>query len=69
MKRSALALLLLPAMASADWSAPGFPAFTAEGSGVFTAQAKLTKGTRPLTLSFDKACWQPTKAIKLNEMM
>jgi hypothetical protein len=27
MKRSALALLLVPAMASADWSAPGFPAF------------------------------------------
>jgi alpha-amylase len=32
MKRSALALLLVPAMASADWSAPGFPAFQAEGT-------------------------------------
>ncbi|MRE66067.1 alpha-amylase, partial [Klebsiella quasipneumoniae] len=32
-------------------------------------QAKLTKGTRPLTLGFDKTCWQPSEAIKLNEML
>ena len=56
MKRTALAFLMLPALAHADWSSPGFNAFTAEGSGVFTSQAKLAKGTRPLTLSFDKTC-------------
>lgn len=69
MKRTALAFLLLPALAQADWSSPGFAAFKAEGTGVFTSQATLTKGTRPLTLSFDNACWQPTDAIKLNEML
>ena len=69
MKRTALAFLMLPAMAHADWSSPGFNAFTAEGTGVFTSQAKLAKGTRPLTLSFDKTCWQPADAIKLNQML
>ena len=69
MKRSALVLLLVPAMANADWSAPGFPAFQAEGTGLFTAEAKLTKGTRPVRLSFDQTCWQPTGPVKLNEMM
>ena len=65
MKRTALAFLMLPALAHADWSSPGFSAFSAEGTGVFTSQAKLAKGTRPLTLSFDKTCWQPADAIKL----
>ncbi|MCD9160419.1 alpha-amylase, partial [Escherichia coli] len=69
MKRTALAVLMLPAFAHADWSSPGFDAFNAEGTGVFTSQATLAKGTRPLTLSLDNACWQPTKAIKLNEML
>ncbi|MBF4113047.1 alpha-amylase [Enterobacter cloacae subsp. cloacae] len=69
MKRTALAFLMLPALAHADWSSPGFSAFSAEGTGVFTSQAKLAKGTRPLTVSFDNTCWQPTEAIKLNEML
>ncbi|MDU3303622.1 MAG: alpha-amylase, partial [Enterobacter ludwigii] len=69
MKRTALAFLMLPALAHADWSSPGFNAFSAEGTGIFTSQAKLAKGTRPLTLSFDNTCWQPTDAIKLNEML
>lgn len=69
MKRTALAVLMLPAFAHADWSSPGFNAFSAEGTGVFTSQATLAKGTRPLTLSLDNACWQPTGAIKLNEML
>ncbi|MPV46438.1 alpha-amylase, partial [Enterobacter hormaechei] len=69
MKRTALAVLMLPAFAHADWSSPGFDAFNAEGTGVFTSQATLAKGIRPLTLSLDNACWQPTKAIKLNEML
>ncbi|MXH64207.1 alpha-amylase, partial [Escherichia coli] len=50
-------------------SSPGFSAFRAEGTGVFTSQAKLAKGTRPLTVSFDNTCWQPTGSIKLNEML
>ncbi|HBL9020463.1 TPA: alpha-amylase, partial [Enterobacter hormaechei] len=69
MKRTALAVLMLPAFAHADWSSPEFNAFSAEGTGVFTSQATLAKGTRPLTLSLDNACWQPTGAIKLNEML
>lgn len=69
MKRSALALLLLPAMANAGWSSPDFSTFKAEGTGLFTGHATLAKGTRPLTLSFDNACWQPTEAVKLNEML
>lgn len=69
MKRTALAFLMLPALAHADWSSAGFNTFSAEGTGIFTSQAKLAKGTRPLTLSFDNTCWQPTDAIKLNEML
>lgn len=68
MKRTALAFLMLPALAHAGWSSPGFTTFNAEGTGVF-CQTKLTKGTRPLTVSFDNTCWQPTGAIKLNEML
>ncbi|KGB05897.1 alpha-amylase [Enterobacteriaceae bacterium ATCC 29904] len=69
MKHSALALVLLPAMACADWSADGFPAFQAEGTGLYTAHAKLAKGTRPLSLIFDQTCWQPAGPVKLNEML
>jgi alpha-amylase len=38
----------------ADWTSPGFDAFSAEGTGIFTSQ-QLAKGTRPLTLSFDNS--------------
>ncbi|VDZ87033.1 periplasmic alpha-amylase [Lelliottia amnigena] len=48
---------------------PDFSTFKAEGTGLFTGHATLAKGTRPLTLSFDNACWQPTEAVKLNEML
>ena len=68
MKRTALAVLMLPAFAHADWSSPGFNAFSAEGTGVFTSR-NACEGTRPLTVSLDNACWQPTGAIKLNEML
>ena len=51
MKRTRIAALMLPAFAHADWSSPGFNAFSrTEGTGVFTSQATLAKGTRPLTL-------------------
>ena len=69
MKFAALLPLLLPGMAIAAWNAPGFPAFTPEGTGKFISQAALTKGTRPLTLNFDQQCWQPADAIKLNQML
>lgn len=69
MKFAALLPLLLPGMAIAAWNAPGFPAFTPEGTGKFISQAALTKGTRPLTLNFDQQCWQPADAVKLNQML
>ena len=70
MKLAAIALALLPAIASAaTWTSQGFPTFTAEGTGKFTSHAELTKGTRSLTLNFDQQCWQPANAIKLNQML
>lgn len=70
MKLAAVALALLPGIAVASsWTAQGFPAFTAGGSGTFSSHATLTKGTRPLTLNFDQQCWQPANAIKLNQML
>ena len=38
MKRTAVAFLMLPALAHADWSSPGFNAFSAEGTGMFTSR-------------------------------
>lgn len=70
MKLAAIALALLPGIASAaTWTSQGFPAFTAEGTGKFTSHAELMKGTRSLTLNFDHQCWQPANAIKLNQML
>lgn len=70
MKLAAIALALLPGIAAASsWMSEGFPPFTAGGTGKFTSQATLTKGTRPLVLNFDQQCWQPADAIKLNQML
>lgn len=69
MKRSALLLLLLPAVAWSDWTSPGFPAFTDAGSGVYRSDAPLKKGAYPLTLKLDQQCWQPTDAPRLNQML
>ncbi|MBN6045592.1 alpha-amylase [Citrobacter sp. ku-bf4] len=70
MKLAAIALALLPGIASAaTWTSQGFPAFTAEGTGKFASHAELTKGTRSLTLNFDQQCWQPANTIKLNQML
>lgn len=70
MKLAAIALALLPGIASAaTWTSQGFPSFTAEGTGKFASHAELTKGTRSLTLNFDQQCWQPANAIKLNQML
>ena len=70
MKLAAVALVLLPGIAIASsWTSQEFPTFEAEGTGKFVSHAALTKGTRPLTLNFDQQCWQPTNAIKLNQML
>ena len=69
MKFAALIPLLLPGMTLAAWNTPGFPTFTAEGTGKFVSQATLTKGTRPLRLNLDQQCWQPVGAIKLNQTL
>lgn len=70
MKLAAIALALMPGIAiAASWTAPGFPAFTAQGTGKFVSHTSLTKGTRPLTLTFDQQCWQPAETIKLNQML
>lgn len=70
MKLAALALTLIPGIAIASsWSSPGFPTFSTQETGRFTSQATLTKGTRALTLHIDQQCWQPSGAIKLNQML
>ena len=70
MKLAAIALALMPGIAIASsWATPGFPAFTAQGTGKFVSHTTLTKGTRPLTLTFDQQCWQPAETIKLNQML
>lgn len=69
MKLLALSLLLFPCMALAQWSAPGLPPFSEQSPGVFSSDAKLAKGTLPLTLTFDQQCWQPAEPIKLNQML
>ncbi|MBJ3814309.1 alpha-amylase [Shimwellia pseudoproteus] len=69
MKKTPLALLLLPCCALANWQAPPFPAFTETTPGIFTSSATLQKTTLPLTLHFDQQCWQPENSIKLNQML
>lgn len=70
MKLATCFLTLLPGFAvAANWTSPGFPAFSEQGTGTFVSHAQLPKGTRPLTLNFDQQCWQPADAIKLNQML
>ncbi|NDJ55808.1 alpha-amylase [Enterobacteriaceae bacterium 4M9] len=69
MKPLALSLLLFPGLALAQWSVPTLPPLNEQSPGVFTTDAKLAKGTLPLTLNFDQQCWQPAEAIKLNQML
>lgn len=69
MKKSILALLLLPGAAFAQWSLPDLPAFVEQSPGVFIAQGTLEKGERPLRLTQGEQCWQPSGAIKLNQML
>ncbi|ROR13327.1 alpha-amylase [Erwinia sp. JUb26] len=69
MKHSALLLLLLPGMASADWNASGFPPLTDDGTGVWRSHATLKKGAQPITLQQGEQCWQPASGIRLNQML
>ncbi|RDT54116.1 alpha-amylase [Escherichia coli] len=69
MKYSALFLLLIPALAGANWSAPGLSAFSDDGTGVWRSSSILQKGAYPLTLHNDQQCWQPAADIKLNQML
>ena len=69
MKLMPLALLALPGLAFANWTAPGLPAFNEQSAGVFISDATLAKGTLPLRLTFDQQCWQPADAIRLNQML
>lgn len=69
MKLVALLPLLLPAIATAQGAEADFPAFEPQGVGTFVTHKTLKKGTRPLTLNFDSQCWQPTTAIRLNQML
>ena len=69
MKTIPLLFLLLPGLAHAAWTAPGLPAFKEQNPGLFISDAKLAKGTLPLSLKLDKTCWQPAEAIKLNQVL
>ena len=70
MKLAALVPLLIPAFANAaSWTTQDFPAFSADGTGKFTSQKMLTKGTRPLRVNLEQQCWQPSGAIRLNQML
>ncbi|EPE7165655.1 alpha-amylase [Cronobacter sakazakii] len=69
MNLSPLALLLLPGIALAQWSAPDLPAFQEKTPGVFISQGPLAKGAHPLRLMMGNACWQPAGPVKLNQML
>ncbi|MCS3433962.1 alpha-amylase [Klebsiella sp. BIGb0407] len=69
MKLTVLASLLLPGMAFASWTSADFPAFTEQGTGRFSSQNEVTKGTHPLRIHSDQQCWQPADTIKLNQVL
>ena len=67
MKLLPVAFALLPAVAAAQWTAPGFSTFSAEESGLFLSRTALEKGKVALMLQNGQQCWQPAGAIKLNQ--
>lgn len=69
MKTLPLLFLLFPGLVQAAWSLPGLPAFKEQSPGLFVSHAKLAKGTQPLALKLDQACWQPAEPIKLNQTL
>ncbi|MFZ3711520.1 alpha-amylase, partial [Salmonella enterica subsp. enterica] len=48
---------------------PCFPTFSTQKTGCFSSHAALSKGTRAFALHIDQQCWQPSGAIKLNQML
>ena len=62
-------LLLISPAAQATWTLQGFPGFAEPVSGIFTSHATLPKGQRTLELHQNNQCWQPSAAVKLNEML
>jgi alpha-amylase len=69
MKKLPLLLLLFPGLVQAAWIVPGIPAFKEQTPGLFVSEAQLAKGTLPLSLKLDQACWQPAESIKLNQAL
>lgn len=69
MKKIPLLLLLFPGLALANWTAPGLNPFKEQSAGLFVSESKLAKGTLPLSLKLDGACWQPAETIRLNQML
>lgn len=69
MKRLSLCLLFTPCLAYAGWNAPGLSPFQATSPGMFTSATHLDKGALSLRLSLDNQCWQPSEAIKLNQVL
>ncbi|WP_034460477.1 alpha-amylase [Buttiauxella noackiae] len=69
MKKLPLLLLLFPGLVQAAWIVPGIPAFKEQTPGLFVSEAQLAKGTLPLSLKLDQACWQPAESIKLNQTL
>jgi len=69
MKTLPLLFLLFTGLAQAAWTAPGLPAFKEQNPGLFVSKGKLAKGTLPLSLKLDQACWQPAESIKLNQAL
>lgn len=69
MKTLPLLFLLFPGLVHAAWVAPGLPAFKEQNPGLFVSEAKLAKGTLPLSLKLGDACWQPAESIKLNQAL
>ncbi len=69
MKKIPLLLLLFPGLALANWTAPGLNPFKEQSAGLFVSESRLAKGTLPLSLKLDGACWQPAETIRLNQML
>ncbi|WP_312690097.1 alpha-amylase [Kosakonia sp.] len=69
MKHATLALLFLPTLALADWTASGFPALTNDGTGLWRSETTLKKGSVPLVFKEGEQCWQPAESVKLNQML
>ncbi|MCD1125727.1 alpha-amylase [Jinshanibacter sp. LJY008] len=69
MKKLPLLFLLFPGLVQAAWTASGIPGFKEQSPGLFVSETRLAKGTLPLNLKLEQACWQPAESIKLNQAL